>query len=252
MRKPLVVLDIETTGTDKNTDYIIQFAAIKVDRDTHKMIDKINLLIRPDTTNYVMSIGAYIKHRIHPDTLKDKPTFKEVANQIYQFMEDSDILTYNGVSFDLPFLMNEFARAGVVFEPSKYVCFDSYKEETRRNGHRLEEVFTKYCNRTMEDAGLTAHDAFSDVKACYAVFRHQNEKAEVKPEYLITDDNILIEDDFNGNKEVILNIGRYRTVPLKLICKTDPSYITWLLSTNICKKTREIINNVINEERENA
>ena len=36
--KPLVVFDIETTGLDKKKDYIIQFSAIKYDRETNKII----------------------------------------------------------------------------------------------------------------------------------------------------------------------------------------------------------------------
>ena len=228
--KPLVVLDIETTGMDKTGgDWIVQFAAIKINRETNKMIDKINLFIKPEAENYTMSIGAYLKHRIHPDQLKDKPTFRQVAQQIYDFIGDCDILTYNGISFDMPFLMSEFAKVGIKFLPTDYVCYDAY------------------CGRTMEDAGLTAHDGFSDVKACYAVFRHQNETAEVKPEKLLTDDDQLVIGEFNGNDEILMNIGRYRTVPLKIVKATDPSYLTWLLSTNISSKTREIINKVINE-----
>lgn len=245
--KPLVVLDIETTGTDKTNDWIVQFAAIKVDREANKMIDKLNLYIRPNTDSYVMSIGAYIKHGIHPDTLVDKPTFKDVALSIYNFIDDCDILTYNGVSFDLPFLMNEFARAGIEFLPSKYTCYDAYKEESRRNGNKLAEAFKRYCGRTMDEAGLTAHDGFSDVKATYAVFRHQMETQEVLPEKLITDDNILVSGEFNGQETILMNIGRYRDVPLQIVKMTDRSYLTWLVSTNISKKTKEIINNVLNE-----
>ena len=245
--KPLVVLDNETTGTNKDgSDWIVQFAAIKVDRDTNKMIDKLNLYIQPEGP-YVMSIGAYLKHNIHPDQLKDKPTFRQVAQQIYDFIGTCDILTYNGVSFDMTFLMNEFTKVGIKFFPSEHVCYDAYKEETRRNGNKLTDTFTRYCGRTMEEAGLTAHDGFSDVKATYAVFRHQNETSEVLPEQLITDDDILVNGEFNGQQEILLNIGRYKTVPLKIVKVTDTSYLTWLLSTNISQKTKDIINKVLNE-----
>jgi DNA polymerase III subunit epsilon len=239
----LNVLDIETTGTNKTADWIVQFAAIKVDTEPNKIIDKINLLIRP-AESYVMGIGAYIKHHIHPDTLKDKPTFKEVAQQIYDFLNKDAILTYNGVSFDLPFLMNEFSRAGIPFKPSDYVCYDAFKEEQRRHSNKLEDAFTRYCGRTMEDAGLSAHDAFSDVKACYAVFRHQNETASVQPEELLTDDNMLTLQEFNGEKIPAFSFGRYKDVPISVVKQVDPSYITWILSTNICEKTRRLLTSV--------
>lgn len=239
----LNVLDIETTGTNKTTDWIIQFAAIKVDTDTNKIIDKINLLIRP-AENYVMGIGAYIKHNIHPDSLTDKPTFKEVAQQIYDFLGNDPILTYNGVSFDLPFLMNEFARAGISFKPSDRVCYDAFKEEQRRHNNRLESAFERYCGRTMEAAGLEAHDALSDVKACYAVYKHQNETEPVEPEVLLTDDNTLVMQEFNGEQTPAFCFGRYKDVPVSIVKQVDPSYITWLLSTNVCEKTRQLLTSV--------
>ena len=241
--RPIVSLDIETTGTDKNKDWIVQLAAIKIDTMHHKIIDSINILIRPDG-DYVMSIGAYLKHRIHPDMLKDKPTFKEVAKQIYDFIGNNDILTYNGISFDLPFLMNEFRRAGINFLPSTHVCYDSYKEETRRHGNKLSEAFERYCGRTMEQAGLTAHDAFSDVKACYAIYRHQNETQEVCPESICTDDNMIVMSNIDGNDVPVINFGRYRDVPVSMVKAVDPSYITWMLSSGVCEKTRKILTEI--------
>ena len=241
--KPLVSLDIETTGTDKNRDRIIQFAAIKIDTTHHKIIDSINMLIRPDG-DYVMSIGAYLKHRIHPDMLKDKPTFKEVAKQIYDFIGNNDILTYNGVSFDLPFLMNEFKRAGITFLPSDHDCYDSYKEEVKRHSNKLGDTFERYCGRTMEQAGLTAHDAFSDVKACYAIYRHQNETDDISPDPMWTDDNMIVMDNIDGNIVPVINFGRYRDVPVSMVKAVDPSYITWMLSSGVCEKTRKILTEI--------
>lgn len=241
MKKPLVVLDIETTGLDKKNDWIIQFAAIKVDVETNKVTDTINILIRPNVDNYTMSIGAYIKHNIHPDQLKNRPTFKDVANDIYDFIKGCDILTFNGVSFDLPFLMNEFARVGIEFKPTDYTCYDACKEEYRRHSNHLVDTFKRYRGKSMEDYGLTAHDALSDVKACYAVFVSQNKEMPVEPEKMLTDDDSLIMGEFNGEETIIMNFGKYRQVPLKLVKATDPGYINWLLSNTTSQKTRELL-----------
>ena len=82
--KPLVIPDIESTGLNKETDHIIQFAALKVDRTTGKLIDSINLYIRP-IGSYTITIQAYLRHHIKPEDLADKPTFPEVAQQIKDF-----------------------------------------------------------------------------------------------------------------------------------------------------------------------
>ena len=38
----ITVFDLETTGVDKTKDQIIQIAALKIDTDTNKIIDKLN------------------------------------------------------------------------------------------------------------------------------------------------------------------------------------------------------------------
>ena len=43
----LLIFDLETTGVDKKKDQIIQFAAIKVDAENHKLIESKNIFIQP-------------------------------------------------------------------------------------------------------------------------------------------------------------------------------------------------------------
>ena len=109
--KNLVVFDLETTGVDKEKDHIIQFAALKIDCNTNKIIDEMNEYIRPEG-NYSIEIAAYTKHHISPKMLQDKPTLRELADKIIEFFDDCDICTYNGNSFDIPFLCKEFERIG--------------------------------------------------------------------------------------------------------------------------------------------
>ena len=85
--KPLVVFDLETTGLDRTKDQIIQFAAIKINRETNEILDSKNLYIQPEG-NYQISIQAYMKHGIKADFLKDKPHFIDVAQEIFDFFND--------------------------------------------------------------------------------------------------------------------------------------------------------------------
>lgn len=240
--KNLVVFDVETTGTDKNKDQIVQFAAIKVDRNFNKLLDKLNLYIQP-VGNYTISLQAYIKHGITPEFLKDKPYFSEVAQQIYDFFTDCDLLTFNGISFDNGFLATEFNRCGIEWSPMNYACYDAFAEERRRNGLHLEDVFTRYCGKTMAEAGLNAHDALSDVKATYAIFRHQQENLEYNPENIITDDNVLTLEEFNGEIQPVFTLGKYKGLPLSYVCKADKSYIQWAIgpASSFTKATKNFI-----------
>ena len=231
-QKPLVIFDLETTGLSRVKDYIIQFAGIKVNRETNDVIDSLNLYIQPDGP-YQISIQAYFKHKIKPDFLKDKPKFSEVAQQIVDFIGDCDLLTYNGNHFDIPFLNHKLLLSGynVDFINTRN-CYDSFIEEKRRNGNTLEETYHRYTKKTMEENGLSAHDAFSDVKATYEVFCQQNLVDEVHPINMLVDDDTIVMQEFNGNIQPCFNIGKYRDIGLSMVCEIDHNYINWCISEN--------------------
>lgn len=229
--KPLIIYDLETTGLDKKKDQIIQFAAIKVDRQKHKILESKNIFIQP-VGNYSISIQAFFKHGIDPEFLSDKPHFKDVAQEIIDMFDDCDILTYNGCSFDNAFLMNEFEKVGIEWDPTNYVNYDAFLTEKRRNGNTLGDSFKRYCGRTMEEAGLSAHDALSDVKATYAIFRHQNEIEPVEAEKILVADNCIALMEFKDNLEPCFTLGKYKSIPVIYVNKIDPSYISWAISEN--------------------
>ena len=225
----IVVFDIETTGLDKSKDFIIQFAGIKLDTNTNKIIAEKNFYIKP-AGQYNISLSAYYKHGISAKFLEDKPYFKDVANEIVEFFKDSAILTYNGMSFDIPFLKNELMRVGIDYDFMKHQCYDAFLEEKRRNGNTLGDTYKRYRGKTMEEAGLTAHDALSDVKATYTIFVAQQRKQKYGPEKMYGEDNAVADYDFGGKMVPCMNIGKYRNVPLEYIAEHDQSYLRWCVS----------------------
>ena len=188
MNKPLVIFDLETTGTDKSKDKIIQIAAIKV--VDGEIVDSINEYVQP-IGQYTISYGAYFKHKITPQFLSDKPTLRDLAPKIIEFFEGCDILTYNGNRFDIPFLKQELLRIGYDINFLEFKCYDAYLEEQRRNNTKLETTYKRYYGKTMDEDGLTAHDALSDVKATYRIFKAQQEIQPYEPEKMYDENGVL-------------------------------------------------------------
>lgn len=246
--KPLVIFDLETTGLDKTKDQIIQFAAIKVDRESNQVIDSKNLYIQP-IGSYQITIQAYFKHGIKVDFLKDKPHFSEVAQEIIDFMKDCDILTYNGSSFDVPFLISEFARNGIEYSFKDVDCYDAFLEEKRRNGNNLEDTYKRYKGKSMTESGLTAHDALSDVKATYTVFYAQQKAQPYGPEQIITEDNTINLQTFQDQIVPCFNIGKYKGISLEFVKSIDKQYLGWCISDkcNFVESTKEYIKNFLAE-----
>ena len=248
--KNLVIFDLETTGVDKSKDQIIQFAAIKVNPENHQVIDSKNLFIQP-IGNYQISLQAYFKHGIKPDDLKDKPHFKDVANEIVEFIKDCDIVTYNGNGFDIPFLLVELNRVGVEFSFMNTKCYDTYVEERKRNGMHLGEVYQRYKGKSMEEAGLQAHDALSDVKATYTIFVAQQRNQHYEPANMYGEDAVITDQEFRGEIKPCFNIGKYKGLSIEFINTIDKGYLAWCISDscNFLESTKDYIRKFVKNNK---
>ena len=212
----IVVFDLETTGLDRTKHQIIQFAALKIDTESNKIIDQLNLYIKP-FGEYTIDTGAYLKHRISHEFLEDKPYLKDVAKQIVEFIGDNPLLTYNGNGFDIPFLKCELNKYGFDIEFTTRDCYDAFLEEKRRNGINLENTYLRYKGKSMEEAGLTAHDAFSDIKATYAIFVAQQRKQKYGPEKMYGEDGFIQDMMFLEEMQPCFCIGKYKGISINYV-----------------------------------
>lgn len=242
----LTIFDLETTGLDRNKDQIIQFSAMKIDTDNNKVISEYNQYIQP-VGNYSISIAAYTKHHITPEFLKDKPYMSDVAQKIVDYIGDSDILTYNGNGFDIPFLKTELNKYGYDIDFMNRKCYDAFLEEKRRNGINLENTYKRYKGKSMVESGLEAHNAMSDIKATYSVFYAQQKIKTYDNEHMYGEDNVIIDNDFNGELKPCFNIGKYRNVSLEYVAKYDQGYLQWCVSnkSNFMDSTKQYIKKYI-------
>ena len=225
----LVIFDIETTGLDRTKDQIIQISALKVNTENNEILGEFNKHIQP-LGNYSIGYGAYFKHGITPEFLKDKPYFKDVAQEFLDFIDDCAILTYNGNSFDIAFLLEELHKYGFDLDIMSRPIYDAFLEEKRRNGNSLEETYKRYRGKTMEEAGLQAHDALSDVKATYSIFVAQQKVKKYGPEHIYGEDGVITDQEFRKEIKPCFNIGKYKGLSLEFISQIDQQYLNWAVS----------------------
>ena len=241
----LVVFDIETTGTDKERDHIIQFSAVKYDKNDPKNLETYSTYVKP-TGPYTMSVAALSKHNITPKFLEDKPEFIDVAQDILDFINGCAILTYNGLSFDAPILKRHFKECGIDWSFIDIPFYDAFLEEKRRNSHRLEETYKRYMGSTMEENGLNPHDALSDCLATLTVFLEQQKIQKFGPEDILTEDGFIKIMDFSGKDTECFAVGKWSGVSIEYVAKHDRSYITWILNNpGFDKKTKLICESYI-------
>ena len=107
--KTFVVFDTETTGTDATQDMVTEIGAVKIVDGV--ITEKFGSLINPQT-----KISAEITKLtgIDEQMVADKPTFKEVAGDVYKFFEDAILVAHN-IDFDYKFLRRLSEDAGYYY-----------------------------------------------------------------------------------------------------------------------------------------
>ncbi len=93
-----VSFDLETTGLDAKTDYVIEFGAVKVIDGVPT--ERYQQFIKPP-----VRIPKFIEKLtgISNDMVKDAPTFEEVVDDLYDFLGDHPLVAHN-IHFDYNFL----------------------------------------------------------------------------------------------------------------------------------------------------
>lgn len=100
-----IVLDTETTGLNPHDGHrIVEIGALEM---VNKVLTgkKFHFYINPERD---MPNEAYKIHGISSDFLKDKPVFREVADEFLEFIEDGKLVIHNA-PFDIKFLNYELS-----------------------------------------------------------------------------------------------------------------------------------------------
>lgn len=104
--KPLVFLDIETTGGSAQNCRVLEIGALRV--ENNQIVEKFDRLIHPDA--YVPSFITGITG-IDDDMVQGAPRFHEIAKDLSSFLDGAIFIAHH-VSFDYGFIKQEYARMG--------------------------------------------------------------------------------------------------------------------------------------------
>jgi len=112
-----VITDLETTGSIKGKDRIIEIAAMKVKNG--QVIDQFESLVDPQK-KISWQIAKLTK--IDNQTVENQPFIEEVMPKYTQFAENGIFVAHNSM-FDYSFIMSELERLKMkVFKPQIDIC----------------------------------------------------------------------------------------------------------------------------------
>lgn len=231
--KPIVHLDIETTGTSKTSDRIIELSMIKtIDGNIVKEI-----LHRYDPEMSI-PIEASLIHGIYDHDVAGQPTFGSMAPMILEFIKDCVISGYNIMSFDVPMLFNEFHRAGYAWDYGTHQYIDTFILYRKMYPSNLSEVYKKLTGNELE----SAHSAQADVVASMTVLDHlQKEGAPTDIDKLnsisLYDRKLLdISGKFkyNDKGDVVFAFGKHADK----LAKANVDYLKWMLDSDFTEDVK--------------
>lgn len=244
LNRPLVFIDLETTGVNVGTDRIVEIAMVKVqpsgsnDNRTYRINPTIP--IPPETTAI---------HGISDDDVKDSPTFAQLAQDINAFLGGCDLAGYNSNKFDIPVLIEEFTRVNVHFDITGRKLVDVQNIFHKMEQRTLAAAFKFYCNKDLIDA----HSAEADAMATYHVLVAQLEKYESLKnniDFLSQFSSIQKNVDLagrivlNDKGEATFNFGKYKGRLVKEVFKTDTSYYDWMMKGDFATNTKNVITQI--------
>ncbi|HVC08725.1 MAG TPA: 3'-5' exonuclease [Elusimicrobiota bacterium] len=175
IERPMVFLDLEATGISPYQDRIVEIAFLKRFPDGRE--DFFGSLINPQRPMPKESMAV---HHITDEMVAQSPSFSQIAERAFLFLDNCDLGGFGIIKFDVPLLASEFSRSGFFFSTDGRRVVDALTIYHRMEPRNLEAAYRFYCGKTLDGA----HRAEADTRAAAEVFRAQLARYEAVPKDL--------------------------------------------------------------------
>lgn len=265
LKRPLAFFDLETTGVNVALDRIVEISILKAMPDGGEQVK--TLRINPEMP---IPLTSSLIHGIYDEDIKNAPTFKEVGQEIADFLVDCDLAGYNSNKFDIPVLMEEFLRAGIDFDIESRKFVDVQNIFHQMEQRTLKAAYKFYCDKVLENA----HSAEADVRATYEVLLSQVQRYEgVEWEDKAGQKSVPVKNDVealhqftNINKPVdfagrlvydehgveVFSFGKHKGKCVSEIFRIEPSYYSWMMQGDFPLYTKRCIERIWTNMRAGA
>jgi len=254
---PIAFFDLETTGIKVATDRIVEICILKVNPDGTTKIK--TLRVNPE-----MPIPPEVTaiHGIRDEDVKDCPTFREIAHELNQFLENCDLAGYNSNHFDIPLIVEEFLRTDVDFDLKGRKFVDVQNIFHRMEPRNLNAALKFYCNKDL----VNAHSAEADTIATYEILKAQLDRykdVSIKDKkgnlsqpvvndikalsdfsYLTRNVDLIGHIVYNDKDVEVFNFGKHKGKPVEQVFAAEPSYYDWMQKSEFPLSTKKVITSI--------
>ncbi len=248
--KPIMFIDLETTGLNPWSDRIVEATFLKIHPDGNREL--VTKLINPEVP---IPEEATAIHGITDSDVAGKPNFGQCSAELAGFIADCDIAGFNVKRFDLPFLETEFRRAGVDFSRQNRSIVDALVIYHKFEQRSLEAAYQRYCGKELSGG----HSSLADAEATVEILDAQISLYAELPKDVCGlhefccdpgESNfvdklgkfIIVED------EITFNFGQHKGERLKDVAKSAPDYLGWILhKKDFSLEVQEIVLRALND-----
>ena len=245
LKNPIIFFDLETTGTNINSDRIVEICYLKI----HPNGNEESKTMRINPEMHIPETASAV-HGIYDKDVADCPRFKDVAASIAHDFMGCYFGGFNSFRFDIPVLAEEFLRAGIDIDLNRRKFVDVQVIYHKLEQRTLSAAYKFYCHKNLEDA----HTAEADTRATYEVLQAQ---LDFYPDVLKNDIAFLSEySSFNRNVDFagrmvyddkgveIFNFGKYKGMPVAEVLRRDPGYYSWILQGDFTLNTKQMLTKI--------
>jgi DNA polymerase-3 subunit epsilon len=249
--RPLVCIDLETTGTVPGVDRAIQIGVMKA----YPEVDGANECPGGSVSEWSSFIDpqlaipaeATLKHKISNEMVVGAPTFRDLAGRLAIGLTGCDFVGQN-VKFDLRFLEAEFARVGRAWSYEDAKIIDTKRIDEVLSPRTLEALVEKY----LKEQITNAHEALSDVRWTAKVLARMLEDYPQLPQTVDEFHALLFPRDTSWvdkagkivwrNQEACFGFGKWNGVPLKNVPK---DYLAWIQGQDFPDDVKAIVRDAL-------
>ena len=243
LKRPLLFFDIESTGLNIPCDSIVELSFVKIFLDNEQRIktwrvcpwDYENGCQRP------MNPAAEAVNGISDADVRDEKKFYEIADEVIDWLGDSDLAGYNSAKFDLPMLAEELERVRKYKRPELDIDLHSRKMvDVQVIFHKMEPRNLKAAYRFYVGGDFeNAHAAEADTLATVEVLKGQldkygEEQIHNDVEWLANFTEMQKSVDYagrivlNADKEPCISFGKHKGKTCREVYQKEPSYFAWI------------------------
>ena len=239
--RPLVAVDLETTGTVPGVDRAIQIGIMRAQPNGD--VREWSSFIDPGMN---IPAEATLAHKITNDMIAGSPTFADLAGMLSTGLSDCDFIGQS-VKFDLRMLDGEFTRVGVKWTYAGAYVIDTHRIDQVKDPRNLTALLKKYCGVDHPEA----HEAMADVRASVRVLAGELAAYPDLPQTLAELHALLWPRDPRWvdeagklvwrNNEAAIGFGKNNGKTLRELVANDRSFLTWMLRNDFPDDVKDIL-----------